>query len=657
MVRPGFTPSLLVGLGELGAEIISRTQSLICHWPDSLQNLVQTVQVEECEENTYPQVLQEKLGKLKASKVLNQAEIEAEVQIRRQSGPLEINVYLIGQLGSTPGGLTLEQVFCELQGLEYSWSSTAGYTGATITTLALLGGGEVDHTFVLSRLLAMYRTEQFLDSYGGRILLLDRASRDGSQLDWQDLIAALARCLYLSLSPGDEPLLLPELGLIRKQEKELKLTTLGISCLYLPWRESIKDLGRNWLESLSKDLQSKPRDKVQIEQADSQLLQLLTIPNMEKLLEQNFDVGAILKELRADLEQEVNQRLTGPEPSASLRLLCRLEKQIRGMQEEVYDRCRELDQDFRIFTPLPRVTPTETKEVMPTPAPIIVEEYREPTQQGGSLRYLIFGLVGLTVIYRMTYNQFLPLWLGWGLAALLLVLGFTLMYPSSSEEYYDEYQYHTQAPISSFSFEQPWTEGPREEKPELQKQQRLLDMLLVMLGDLLRDSHQWAQEIERLGETCHSLAKELKEEKFSVLNRELSECELGYEPGFSTEHLLPHAWQKKDQTELRALLIGGIKSQIKAFKYTPEQETALLQEWVKERGSIDTQPLLLFREGGKPLRQLESLSCSARILGQVGRRQGLRLVEGQWDMICAVTFYFGIEPSQICLRAKEHNTA
>jgi hypothetical protein len=654
MVRPGFTPSLLVGLGELGAEIICRTQSLICHWPNSLQNLVQAVQIEECRENTYPQILQEKLGKLKAGKTLSQAEIESEVQIRRQSGPLEINVYLIGQLGATPGGLTLEQVFGELQGLEYSWSYVSGYTGATITTLALLGGVEVDPTFVLSRLLAMYRTEQFLDSYGGRILLVDRASRDGSQLDWQDLIAALARSLYLSLSPGDEPLLLPELGLIRKQEKELKLTTLGISCLYLPWRESIKDLGRNWLESLSKDLLAKPKDKVYIEQVDTQLLQLLTIPNMEKLLGQNFDAGTILRERRADLEQEINQCLNGPEPSACIYLLFMLEKQIREMQEEVYDRRRGLDQDFRVFTPLPRATLLETKEVMPAPTPIIVEDYLEPTQSKGRLRYVIFGLVGLSVIYRMTSNQFLPLWLGWGLAALLLVLGFKLLYPSSGEEYYEEYQYQTQAPIS---FERPWPEVPREEKPEIQKQQRLLDRLLVLLGDLLRDSHKWAQEIERLGETCHTLANELKEEEFSVLNRELTERELGYEPGFSTESLLPHAWQKKGHEELRALLLAGISSQIKAFKYTAEQEAALLQEWIKEQGSLDTQPLLLLREGGKTLRQLDSLSCSTRNLVQVGGKQGLRLVEGQWDMICAITFYFGIDPSQICLREREHNTA
>jgi hypothetical protein len=160
-----------------------------------------------------------------------------------------------------------------------------------------------------------------------------------------------------------------------------------------------------------------------------------------------------------------------------------------------------------------------------------------------------------------------------------------------------------------------------------------------------------------LGETCHTLANELKGEEFSVLNRELTECELGYEPGFSTESLLPHAWQKKGHEELRALLLAGISSQIKAFKYTAAQEAALLQEWIKEQGSLDTQPLLLLREGGKTLRQLDSLSCSARNLVQVGGKQGLRLVEGQWDMICAVTFYFGIDPSQICLREREHNTA
>lgn len=644
MVKPGFTPTLLVGVGEMGAGIIRRVRELTSHWPQALQDLLQILQVEESAEHSRCRILQQSLSRLKAGKTLCLAEQEAEVQIRRQFGPLEINVYLIGQLGTAPDGSSLDAVFRELQSLEFSWSAAAGCTGATITTLTALGGAGTDQALVLGNLVDMYRNEEFLDAFGGRILLVDQTGGDGSMLDWQDVHAALARCLYTSLFPGDEPLLLPELGLIRKQEKAAKLATLGISCCYLPWREKILSLARNWLEQRADTLAAGENCCYQGNRTDSPFLRALNLAGLLELLQQqNLIADTVLYKLTASLGCEVNRRIAGPEPRAAQQFLTDLDYRLRELQDEVYEQCRILDRDFRDCD--------AAEPVFREPVPIIVEEYVEPGAKRSRIRYVVFGAVGLAAIYRLTANHILPMGLGLGLSGIVLSVGALLMFFGRARE---EHPQHlccmTSRPCEQ---DQPLQLPPvRTDRNETVKQRYVLDKLLVLLGDLLRESAKWQQGIACLARACRRVAKELRTEDYSLLNRPVDLAGTAWEPEFPAGKMLLPDWHKRNEAELKEMLSAAVVQQIKPFPEISCLHEILLEGWLNESREKDIQPLLMLKPGTKPLRRLDSLGCSPKQRERIASSPGYRIVAGPSDMICQLTFYFGIEPSQLFLQAR-----
>ncbi|HWJ03221.1 MAG TPA: hypothetical protein VNU93_06035, partial [Verrucomicrobiae bacterium] len=392
-----FSPSLIIGFGPKAEGIISQMHMLMSHWESSKRNLVQTV-LAKSPVGLWVS-LQAAVDNLKDAERISKAEQEPGLFIRRDSGPMEINVFLLGEIGTVLNGLCLDNILRGVISLRFSWGAELGFTGANITTIGLVAGNQTPSRLVLHRMLEVYKSEEFLDSFGGRIFVVDNGLRDGSRISWQDLSLALARVIYLSISPGTEPLLLPQLGLIRKHERDTKLATLGITCFESPRDDSVLIQAAKYLEEMASPGTASPP---QITPSGEALLD-----ELEQLwVRDGFDSQ---RELSAKLRRGVEELLAGGSPiPAALAFIDLVHKRISTVQE----------QGTEISDPIE--AQVEKRASLP------VGHGKYPR-----LPLLLFGLFVPVAIYALASQSVSGSWLVWSITgiagAALLSLGIMAM--------------------------------------------------------------------------------------------------------------------------------------------------------------------------------------------------------------------------------------
>ncbi len=606
MDRPGFSPVLLLGLGGAGLRVVEQTRKHLHSLPQSLQELVEVLPLDGSGGTTWAESLQAAVDRLKAGRLLQRAEEEGRVNIRRSFGPLEINVFLTGRLGSAPGGLTMDAVLAELMRTCYAWSPELGYTGASVTVLALMGGKDTGQRFVLNRMLETYRSDEFLDAYRGRIFLLDNSLQDGSKIEQPELVRLLARLLWLSVVPGDEPLLPRELGLIRMYEKEAKLATLGMDCYYGPWQESFCRQAAQRLRQQS-ELLLGPRKVLEHGSGGSEPSGSVAAVETGGSFSAGFITDAV--ESSARLKRELDEKLAGENPAEALPALARLENWLGQWEQISPDQAGS-----GLMEAGPHINSMPVS-LMDTDM-LVVEEAGSQSAHGKLPRAAVLGtsLLAGAALYRLTANQILPLWLGSLLG--LLVLSVLLGFAYGGGRGLGSRQHRLKGQTLRPQVEDPPRETVKEEVP----------LHLPSLEELRRECLLARQDLTRLGRVLKETAKELENRQPPVMTRPLP-LE-GGDPALLPEKLIPAGWRGLREEECRLSILRNL-STVFEMEFVPLQASDLAN--LPE--VAEPVPLLTYREGARPAR----------------KTQVVRPVSGTENLICVIGMYFGLELNHISL--------
>lgn len=580
MTKPGFSPAIIVGVGEKGWALCTAVESMLKSWPVCLRNLVQFYRLEGTTGES--EQIQEGINRLRAAHLLYQA--GEMVSIRNYSGPLEINVYLLGNLSSE-----LVKVLDELSRLSYAWQPEMGFTGATITTLGLVND-EYSQIEQIDGLLAVYQSEQFLDCFAGRIYLASDTTQEGSKLAWPDMLQALSYCLYLSTIPGDEPLLTTQLGLIRRDERKAKLATFGLKLFYAAGAQNLLQQSAKLMADKAKSMLDS-KQEYEDKGAKFQLLSKLEsgrkgLPHLEWLHSLQEDIKSI----------------TWGNVEATLQYVLRVEQKIKSIHEEI------------IQKHLPQAE-IETKHTI-----IIEEDF--PAKEGVTLRP---GLILLMVLldaglYRMAASGLLPEWLAWGIGLGLVALW--LVYIAAG----------TIAGKRQANMQRNIPLAPNEEHAEDWQS------AAASLEELLRECRQVRHTLLGLARAWREIARELQDSEGQILSVPVESAVNGKEAEMSW--LLPQNWRLMAGEEYREYVRRGVQERCSSGRDLSNQE--VIEAWKRAAGNLKLQLLLQFRPGVKPLRRLHLLSLppDAKVKGLSGV---WRLVNGYDGCVLALELYIGLQ--------------
>ncbi len=598
MDKPGFSPVLLIGLGGAGLRVIEQTRKYLKSLPQPLQELVEVLPLDGSAGSVWTENLQAAVNRLKAGSLLQQAEAEARVSIRRSSGPLEINVFLAGRLGSSPGGLGMDAVLNELVRTGYAWSPELGFTGASVTVLALMGGKDAGQKSVLNRMLETYRSDEFLDAYRGRIFLLDNYLQDGSKIEQSELVSLVARALWLSIVPGDEPLLLRELGLIRMYEKEAKLAAIGMDCYYLPSQESLyRQAARQLRQQADRLMRLRTARRCAAEEHELYPGTGAT----SQSLSAEFETG--LTEVPARFRQELEQKLSGRNPEEALAALAGLENWLE--QKERVPEQAGLKQGGTgcnsDSAPVPRA---DTEMLM-------MEQADLRRGRVKISRASLLGIFAAAALYRLASNQIIPIWLVWlfGLVSLTVLLLLVIGSRPDFGPWKRRLQGQTVRP--------PVDDLPREFGTEE------IPVPAADMEELRRECLSARWELVRLGRTLKETAGELEKGRPPLMARPLP---LGGELPLLPEKLVPPGWREMQEEECRQVILSSLTE-------LAEAEFASRRNFQFQPELADPVPLLIYREGTRPLR----------------RAKVIEPLSGRENLICVTGMYFGLEPNHISL--------